>query len=72
MSAASGEPLAAAPGGAGQPLARWRLWVLLVALVAGLVERFDQRTLDDLAEMIEADEAQAAEILKRWLLREAA
>ena len=37
MSPASGESVAAASGGVGPPLARWPLWVLLVALVAGML-----------------------------------
>ncbi|WP_202883329.1 ATP-binding protein [Ramlibacter lithotrophicus] len=37
MSPVGGETVAAAPGEVGAPLARWPLWVLLVALVAGML-----------------------------------
>ena len=41
-------------------------------MIEDLTEKLNRSPQKRLEQMIEADEAQAAEILKRWLLREAA
>ena len=44
----------------------------VASMIEDLTEKLNRSPQKRLEQMIEADEAQAAEILKRWLLREAA